>query len=314
MNELTLPQPAAGVWAATRDVIHQIGPTGENEPVIPPHLGGGTVLAARWRHRTSTDIDIIFPRRGTLTDLLQDDAKNIADRLGGNPGIVNQRHVTVALPNGSLDLAAIDPRPELGHTETLVDGRIEIVLSNTQILRGKLERTQEMMPRDVFDIATAAREDPSSLASALNMLPEDRVTAIPWSWYEARSEIRDAYLDDERLWTSRQHRIEPDELVERAVDAIHNHRYRRLRVDVDGDRITITKTIRGRALPPETYPRNDPAGAVIQSGLAAHLNENGPVPPIQLSDAIRMSNHRNVTMTIFDSGGAGLTWPAEETE
>ncbi len=181
MNELTLPQPAAGVWAATRDVVHQIGPTGENEPVIPPHLGGGTVLAARWRHRTSTD-------------------------------------------------------------------------------------------------------------------------------------IRDAYLDDERLWTSRQHRIEPDELVERAVDAIHNHRYRRLRVDVDGDRITITKTIRGRALPPETYPRNDPAGAVIQSGLAAHLNENGPVPPIQLYDAIRMSNHRNVTMTIFDSGGAGLTWPAEETE
>ncbi len=42
--------------------------------------------------------------------------------------------------------------------------------------------------------------------------------------------------------------------------------------------------------------------------------ENGPVPPSQLNDAIRMSNQRNVTMTIFDSGGAGLTWPAEETE
>ncbi len=71
MNELTLPRPAAEVWAATRDVIHRIGPTGENEPVIPPHLGGGTVLAARWRHRMSTDIDVIFPCRGTLTDLLR---------------------------------------------------------------------------------------------------------------------------------------------------------------------------------------------------------------------------------------------------
>ena len=236
MNELTLPRPAAEVWAATRDVIHRIGPTGENEPVIPPHLGGGTVLAARWRHRTSTDIDVIFPRRGTLTDLLQDDAKNIGDRLGGNPEIVNQRHVTVALPSGSLDLAAIDPWPELGHTETLVDGRIEIVLSNTQILRGKLERTQEMMPRDVFDIATAAREDPSSLASALNMLPEDRVTAIPWSWYEARNEIRNAYLDDERLWTSRQHRIEPDQLVERAVDACAFFRAGTCRATLDAAR------------------------------------------------------------------------------
>ena len=31
--------------------------------------------------RTSTDIGIVFPRRGTLTALLQDDANNIADRL-----------------------------------------------------------------------------------------------------------------------------------------------------------------------------------------------------------------------------------------
>ena len=37
--------------------------------------------------RTSTDIGIVFPRRGTLTDLLQDDADNIADRLGGRAEI-----------------------------------------------------------------------------------------------------------------------------------------------------------------------------------------------------------------------------------
>lgn len=29
--------------------------------------------------------------------------------------------------------------PEIGHAEALVDGRAEIVLSNTQILRGKLD-------------------------------------------------------------------------------------------------------------------------------------------------------------------------------
>lgn len=309
MDKLTLPQPAAEIWAAARDVLHQIEPPGDYEAVTPPHLAGGTILAARWHHRASTDIDVIFPRRGTLTDLLQDDARNIVDRLGGDPRLMGHRHVTVIFPSGSIDLAAIDPRPDIGHRETLVDGRTELVLNNTQILRGKLERTQEMMPRDVFDIATAAREDPAALASALNMLPEDRATAITWSWREGREDIRAAYLQDERLWTSARHLIEPHELVDRAVDAIRNHRYRRLRVDVDGDEIHITKTIQSGPLPPETYSRNDPAGAIIESGLAAHLNENGPVPPAQMKNAIELSNYRNVTMTIFDSRAAGLTWP-----
>lgn len=310
MNELTLPQPAADLWAAARDVLHQVEPHADYEAPIPPHLGGGTILAARWHHRASTDVDVIFPRRGSLTDLLQDDARNIVDRLGGKPRkLMGQRHVTVIFPAGSIDITAIDPRPDIGHKETLVDGRAELVLNNTQILRGKLERTQEMMARDLFDIATAAREDPAALASALNMLPEDRATAITWSWHEGREDVRAAYVKDERLWISSRHRIEPDELVDRAADAIQNHRYRRLQIDVDGEHISITKTIRTGPLPPETYPRTDPAGAIIESGLAAHLHENGPVHPAQMANAIEMSNYRNATMTIFDSTGAGLVWP-----
>ena len=310
MESLTLPQPAADLWAAARDVLHRIEPHSPYEAAIPPHLGGGTILAARWRHRASTDVDVIFPRRGSLTDLLQDDAKNIVDRLGGKPRrLLGQRHVTVLFPSGSIDLTAIDPRPDIGHRETLVDGRSELVLNNTQILRGKLERTQAMIARDVFDIAAAAREDPSALAAALNMLPGERIAAIGWSWHEGRDDIRAAYVEDERLWVSAPHRIEPDELVGRAVDAIENHRYRRLQVDVDGDHVSITKTIQSGPLPPETYPRTDPATAIIESGLAGHLHENGPVQPAQMANAIEMSNDRNAAMTIFDSGGAGLTWP-----
>lgn len=93
------------------------------------------------------------------------------------------------------------------------------------------------------------------------------------------------------------------------MDALHDHRYRRLQVIVAGDDIEITKTIRSGPLPAETYPRGDPVRAVIESGLAAHLNVNGPVPAAQVADAIEMSNRRNVAMMIFDSGGAGLTWP-----
>ncbi len=204
MDRLTLPEPARGLWAAARDVLHRIEPEDLYEPVvIPPHLGGGTVLAARWRHRASTDIDVILPHRTTLADLLQDNPKNIVDRLGGQPDPsrtpARERHSA----DRKIDLAAIEPRPRLGHTEMLVDGRADLVLSNTQILRGKLERTQEMMPRDIFDIATAAREDPAARASALNMLPEARVSAITWSWHGARDRIRDASIADKRVWTSK---------------------------------------------------------------------------------------------------------------
>ena len=37
---------------------------------IPPHLGDGTILAARWKHRISTDIDVLLPGRNTLIDRL----------------------------------------------------------------------------------------------------------------------------------------------------------------------------------------------------------------------------------------------------
>ena len=99
MDRLTLPEPARGLRAAARDVLHRIEPEDLYEPVvIPPHLGGGTVLAARWRHRASTDIDVILPHRTTLADLLQDNPKNIVDRLGGQPDLHGHRHVSVILP------------------------------------------------------------------------------------------------------------------------------------------------------------------------------------------------------------------------
>ena len=135
------------------------------------------------------------------------------------------------------------------------------------------------------------------------------MSAINWSWHGARDRIRDASIADKRLWTSKEHRIEPNELADRAVDAIERHRYRCVQVDVDGDLITITKTLQAQALPAETYPRADPAGALTQSGFSDHFKDNGPVSPVEVKNAIEMSNLTNVTMTIFDSAGAGLTWP-----
>ena len=60
MENLTLPEPAASLWAAKRSIVHAIPPEMFGR-TIPPHLGGGTILAARWKHRISTDIDVLLP-------------------------------------------------------------------------------------------------------------------------------------------------------------------------------------------------------------------------------------------------------------
>ena len=108
-----------------------------------------------------------------------------------------------------------------------------------------------------------------------------RYGSIAWAWSQSGPEIRERYLAEELLWTSPNHRLEPHELAGRAADAIRNHRYQRLQVDVAGSDIAITKTIRTATLPVETYKRSDPTAAIIESELAAYLAVAGPVRPAQ---------------------------------
>ncbi len=52
MKNLELPEPANKLWRKTRDTI---GDLGLGERAVKTRLGGGTILAARWKHRISTD-------------------------------------------------------------------------------------------------------------------------------------------------------------------------------------------------------------------------------------------------------------------
>ena len=139
MEILTLPEPAAGLWAARRRIVHAIPPEMFRSN-IPPHLGGGTILAARWKHRISTDTDVLLPGRNTLIDLLQDNDRNIVNQLGGAPEAVAAGRVKIAFEHGFLDISTFRPDPPYGHAVATVDGQLERVLSSHQILCGKLER------------------------------------------------------------------------------------------------------------------------------------------------------------------------------
>ena len=47
MEEITLPKPARTLWHRTREVIHSL-PAEDTGRIVVPHIGGGTLLVARW--------------------------------------------------------------------------------------------------------------------------------------------------------------------------------------------------------------------------------------------------------------------------
>ena len=57
-RELTLTEPASSLWRAIRGPLAALRQRYEEKPERW-QMGGGSVLAARWKHRRSTDIDLI---------------------------------------------------------------------------------------------------------------------------------------------------------------------------------------------------------------------------------------------------------------
>ena len=302
MEILTLPGPAGELWAAKREVLHSLPAETLARP-IRPHLGGGTVLAARWGHRLSADVDVLLPGRETLIDLLWDDERNVVRRLGGEPVAVDDapHGAIAAFAHGRIRLSTRRPDPRRGHGEALVDGKKEVVLSSAQVLREKLARPGRLLARDAFDVATAAAADPAALAAAAGMLSEEEAGALQAAWEEAGLALaRDSA--DELAGVPARYRLHPGSLGAAASRALGGHRYRRLEIQLAGERLTIRKTVAAGPLSPERYSAADAEAALLRSGLTAHLDKNGPVAALQLLAAILdAADAGKPALTVFDS-------------
>ena len=193
MERLTLVEPAASLW-------RMAGPTIEKaleELQDGPHewrFGGGTILATRWGHRLSFDIDLTLTGNADLRELAPECNEGFdtaIGHLGGEP-----RHAPGSLKidfeTGSIEICRLDPTPASGETRFAIEGREETVLSTTQILCGKLERALRSPVRDVFDFITAKEADPYALAAAANSLYEGHAKAVAAHW-----ERNDRRFEDE---------------------------------------------------------------------------------------------------------------------
>ena len=236
MERLTLPLPARGIWLRVRNLLEtaleRLGPEAGTWKI-----GGGTVLGARWNHRESTDLDLTVNAGSAIPALSAGAGSDFESEIGQRGGYAiafDRDRCTVRFSTGKLDLCALDPTPREGHAPALVDGKPAVVLSNAQILCGKLRRANRSPVRDVFDIVVAEKLDPYALAVAANTGTARDIEAIAAAWRTSNS----AFTYNAPLDLSG---VQPEfagdltSLGHAAAAALTGARYERVRLYTDGD-------------------------------------------------------------------------------
>lgn len=183
---LDLPEPARSLFRKTRVALetHVSAYAADGEGY---KLGGGTILAVRWKHRRSNDIDVLF-HPDTRTSHFEAELGKALEQAGGAPlgwGECSR----IEFGESHLDLLKGEPTPSVGHQSASVDGSPVTVLTNVQILNGKLGyRALDPPTRDVYDIAVCGIEDPESLEIVLNGVYEAKrdATILGWKMSEAK--------------------------------------------------------------------------------------------------------------------------------
>ena len=275
---LDLPEPARELWLRTRTIINEElrRIQGGNARYA---IGGGTILAARWKHRKSFDVDIIVDPATPLhraDDPRQSDFNRRMKEIGGNPAYSPELDKYKIAFDGGGDIDIWARRPIFGGTDRRerVEGHEQSVLSSAQVLRGKLERAEMNVVRDVYDVVKAASCEPESLEEAVNALPRATAARIAWCWYHASPMLcEDART---RLHGTRDRDDDYRSLGSEAASAVHGALYDRLEIRAAGDRISVTVETAGGGHRSRHLTPDEADGHFEEHGLNAHLKNKGP--------------------------------------
>ena len=277
MELLTLPEPAASLWRRASRALERALAQSERPPARWS-IGGGTILAQRWGHRESTDIDLTVSA-GTGIDRLDERVGGTlkADMTAAGAADVSTgrtRH-RIVFEQGSIDIAELDARPAAGEVTAVIEGSEVSVKTTTQILRGKLERAmrEESPARDLFDIAVAHHADPDALAQAANMLGEDEIRQVKTHWrinahrleHEAKATLAKA---------SPEYEPERRDLVARAAARLEDARYQAVRIRAAQSGLTIETRTAGRRPTTIRTGHDKTADTLERTGIGEFLNRH----------------------------------------
>ena len=135
-EELSLPTPVSHLWAGTWPFIERLRKTLEPEQERWA-MGGGSVLAARWRHRQSTDLDLTTTAMWPTQKLGTEGRNRLTDTmepLGGSLGLWNKDFVEIEFDQGRLQILRQAPAPTAGHQPGIVNGQaIEVLIAASSL-------------------------------------------------------------------------------------------------------------------------------------------------------------------------------------
>ena len=237
---LKLPEQVAEAWRKVR------GPLKEGAKGLDPdaevRLGGGSVLAARWNHRASMDVDVFLRTRRddeATTGMLREAARNAGGQLVANPAWP-QKEIRFE-GGGHVDVLPANESLQRRSSETSVEGELEAVSETAEILFLKLkERGGSAHVRDAFDVVCAGKLDPEELTRAVNALTRNERWIV-----EARLVSQEPFYEAQmNLVEDRRTEIRFDEkrLGRTAAEEIANRTWVLLDFRRVGDGVETTRT------------------------------------------------------------------------
>lgn len=295
---MTLPEPARSVWLEKRDAIARIAGPGDGRLA----LHGGTILAARWKHRNSLDIDVLALDREDVVDLWKGSPNDMEKTVGGVIQDSSETQIKMLCGRSTIDLAAVrPPLAGLESTET-VEGRPQTTLRTVQILFGKLARGDHALARDAVDYGFAVELDPTALAQAVNRLTAARIETIADTFENARTRIATAAT--EALDLHGRGTVEPDEIADRAALALTGHLYTRVAVRIERDVFVIeTETRNGRRETTCCSP-DRAVTHLATTGIAQHLLVEHRIARSRLAGNVNRAIFAKRNETVFDTASA----------
>lgn len=148
-------------------------------------LGGGTALAARWHHRTSTDLDFFSASEEADSLFYKRHPQMMADlvKLASDGRISSRglRMTELTVVHFEIDDIPIScARTDVIHGDSLdeIEAKTGVVLSSnddilTKKLRSRVASNHEVTVRDTYDFLVATKRDRSALKSAWFGLHEE---------------------------------------------------------------------------------------------------------------------------------------------
>ena len=141
-------------------------------------LGGGTVLAARWGHRLSTDLDF-FMQQDAFDQAITQRASELeaALRSVAFGTVVTPSHMQCVMRDTSVEVSVdVASANALGPVESSDEAAYCVGTQTTSAIllgkiAGRMMRQGRVTVRDIYDLCVAERVDADALRSAARLVP-----------------------------------------------------------------------------------------------------------------------------------------------